>query len=180
MTYWGRMNQAAYDAIEDLWKRTVKARALCPYHDKQSAVGETSYSSPDWYKKRGAVFLVNLATPLTSTDVEELFQIAHFINGSFVISMSATLESYGVVEYGKPVIRTRQGGNHVQLTRWLRNQFAHGAWKYDAAKREDLKTRKLLVKLFPSVAHEPGFDLSIDAVLEPLKDGVLAYVKATP
>jgi len=43
-----------------------------------------------------------------------------------------------------------------------------------------VKTRRLLEELFPAGASEgPGFVLSIDKILEPLKDGVLAYIAAS-
>lgn len=173
------MNRAAYQAVEDLWIQTVKARALCPYRD-MSAVGTTGYVSPPWYRQHGASYFVKLPAPLTSDDVEELLQIAESINRGFVISMVAVLEAYSVIPSGSRPDLRKNGGEHAQLTKWLRNHFAHGAWKYDANNSQHVKTRNLLVKLFPAAANEPGFDLSIDTILEPLKDGVLSYIGAVP
>ena len=172
------MNQVAYDDIEKAWALTVKARALCPYTDP-SAIGSVGYISPSWYKNRGAVYFVNLAQPLTASDVQELKEIGSFVNRSFVISMSAILEANGVVPYKCNPCRTEDGGDHVQLTKWLRNWFAHGEWVYDAGNPKHVETRELLEKLFPGGAEGgSGFVTSIDSILEPLKDGVLAYIKA--
>jgi hypothetical protein len=173
------MNQAAYDAIVEAWKLTVKARALCPRTDA-SVVGQMGYFSPPWYCQRGAVYFVNLATSLTSDDVKELNQIGSFINRSFVITMAATLEAYQIVPSGQNPDRNRRGGDHAQLTKWLRNRFAHGHWVYDPNDRRHVETRALLQELFPKeAAGESGFVISIDGVLEPLKDRVLEYILAT-
>ena len=172
------MNQSAFDAIEQIWTLTVKARALCPYADK-SAIGGSGYISPPWYRSHGAVYFVNLAKPLTAEDVNELVQIGSSVNRSFVISMAAVLEAHKVVPYRNNPDRTKPGGDHVQLTKWLRNRFAHGEWEYDASNQKHVDTRNLIVKLFPNAAAGgSGFVLSIDTVLEPLKNGVLTYIRA--
>lgn len=172
------MNEAAYEAVNKTWERTVKARALCPYTDA-SAVGKSGYLSPSWYRDHGAVYFVNLIQPLSAADVKELNQIASFINRSFVISMAAILEEYGVVPYKTNPDCTKQGGDHVQLTKWLRNRFAHGEWEYDNSDAKHVETRQLLEKLFPDeCSKSPGFVISIDTVLEPLKKEVLAYIRA--
>ena len=172
------MNQAAYDAIQNAWTITVKARALCPYLG-DTAVGKSGYMSADWYLDRGAVYFVNLATPVTLGDVKELRKIASFINRSFVISMAASLEEHGVVPYRGTPDSSKAGGKHAVLTKRLRNHFAHGEWEMDVAKPKHLRTRRLLEELFPSGAAEgPGFVISINTVLDPLKEGVLEYIYA--
>jgi hypothetical protein len=172
------MNEAAYLAIEEAWKLTVKTRALCPIADN-SATGMTGYISPPWYQAHGATYFVNLAEPLTATDIEELRQIGNFVNRSFVISIVAILEEYRVVPYQHNPDRSREGGDHVQLAKWLRNRFAHGEWQYDASNEKHRETRKLLARLFPEAASgKSGFVTSIDGILEPLKDGVLTYIRS--
>lgn len=172
------MNEAAYAAVEQAWALTVKARALCPYAD-QSAIGLAGYRSPPWYCERGAVYFVNLAQPLTAGDVQELIEIGGFVNRSFVIYMAAILEEHGVVPYRANPNRSIEGGDHAQLTKWLRNRFAHGEWDYDARDSRHVETRQLLEALFPEgSAKWSGFVTSIDDILEPLKDGVLAYIRA--
>jgi hypothetical protein len=172
------MNKQAYDAVEEAWTLTVKARALCPC-TSESAIGMTGYMSPPWYQARGATYFVNLAQPLTAGDVAELRQIGGFVNRSFVISMAAILEEYGVIPQGADPCRSKKGGNHAQLTKWLRNRFAHGQVLYDPSNPKHVETRNLLEQLFPdAVSGESGFVTSIDGVLEPLKDGVLAYIQS--
>ena len=172
------MNGAAYRAIKEAWKLTVKARALCPYTD-DSAIWMTGYLSPGWHRAHAATYFVNLAQPLTATDVEELRQIGSFVNRSFVISTVAILEEYGVVPYQRNPDRSREGGDYVQLAKWLRNRFAHGEWQYDTSNPNHRATRELLEKLFPEAASgASGFVTSIDGVLEPLKDGVLTYIRS--
>jgi hypothetical protein len=136
-----------------------------------SSVGTTEYFSPDWYRQRGAVYCVNLPEPLTASDVQELLQIAQSINRNFVGSMAAVLESYGIRSDVK-----KAGGEHIRLIKWLRNRFAHGDWNYNAHDSKHVQTRDLLIKLFPVAVGEPGFDLSIDTILEPLKNRVLSYI----
>ncbi len=173
------MNQTAHDAIGEVWTLTIKTRALCPYTDK-SAIGIKGYISPGWYQAHGAVYFVNLAEPLTDSDVKELNQIGGFVNRSFVIAMASILEANGVVPYRSNPDRTKPGGDHAQLTKWLRNRFAHGEWVYDANNSKHVETRELLEKLFPNgAAGGPGFITSIDSILEPLKDGVLLYIQST-
>ena len=173
------MNQLAHDAVEEVWTLTVKARAMCPYTD-ESAIGVKGYISPGWYRVHGAVYFVNLAQPLTATDVKELNQIGSFVNRSFVISMAAILETNGIIPYRGDPDRTKPGGDHVQLTKWLRNRFAHGEWMYNASKPKHVETRELIENLFPNgAAGGPGFITTIDSILEPLKDGVLKYIQAT-
>jgi hypothetical protein len=172
------VNEAVYLAIEEAWNLTVKTRALCPY-TSDSAIGMTGYISPEWYRARGATYFVNLAQPLTATDAEELRQIGSFVNRSFVISMAAILEEYGVIPYRDNPDRSREGGDHAQLTKWLRNRFAHGEWQYNANDPKHRETRALLQKLFPEAASgESGFVISIDGILEPLKEGVLTYIRS--
>jgi hypothetical protein len=171
------VNQAAYDAVEEAWKLTVKARALCPYTD-DSAVGMLSYPSPPWYRQRGAVYVINLPQPLDEEDVRELNEIGSFINRSFVIWMVALLEAFDVVPYKKDPDLSKSGGDHAQLTKWLRNRFAHGEWRFDPGNQDHVETRELLEKLFPQGTKKTrGFVISIDAILEPLKDGVLEYIR---
>lgn len=180
ITVEGPVNATAYDAIVRAWNLTVKARALCP-HSGDTAVGLIGYVSPPWYRDRGAVYFVDLAQKLTLGDVRELNEIGTFINRSFVISMAAILEAYGVVPYQTDPDRSRKGGNHVQLVKWLRNRFAHGHWDFDAGNKVHAETRDLLASLFPEAAAKAdGFVVSIDEILEPLKDGVLEYIRATP
>jgi hypothetical protein len=173
------MNQAAHNAVEKLWTLTVKTRALCPHAD-DSAVGLSGYISPPWYLDRGAIYFVNLAQPLTIADVHELREIGAFVNRSFLISLAALLEEHGVVPYRADPDRSKNGGDHVQLVKWLRNRFAHGHWEYDASDPKHVETRQLLETLFPDACRkDPGFAVPIDDVLEPLKDGALSYIRAT-
>ena len=166
------MNDEAYSAIEKLWKSTVKARALCPLID-DSAIGKSGYISPAWYSDRGATYFVNLAEPLKKADVQELKDIGNFINRSFVISMVAVLEERNVLPSGTNLDDldcSKSGANHVKLTKLLRHKFAHG--KLNAAKLKRISD--LFKKVFPD--RDPGLSIPIDDVLEPLKDGVLAYI----
>lgn len=171
------MNTAAYQAIEEAWTLTVKARALCPYMDA-SAVGATGYASPGWYRTRDERFVVTFDRRLTTNDIAELNSVGGHINRSFVIWMAAILEAYGVVPYHQIPDRSKPGGDYVQLTKWLRNRFAHGEWEYDPTDNDHVETRDLLGSLFPVAATTGlGYVLNIDQVLEPLKDGVLEYVR---
>lgn len=170
------MCQAACEAIEQTWAQTVKARALCPWTDS-SAEGKVGYHSPPWYVQHGAAYFVNLAEPLRSNDIREMNEIAMFINRSFVVSVAAILEALDIVPHGENPDLSRKGGNPVQLTKWLRNRFAHGEYLYDDGIERHRKTRTMLEQLFPTAAAEqPGFALAIDKILEPLKNGVLDYI----
>jgi len=92
--------------------------------------------------------------------------------------MATILEVYEVVPYGKKPDRSKQGGDHAELTKWLRNRFAHGDWDYDKNNGKHRETRELMEELFPEVCKsEPGFPTPIDSILEPLKDGVLSYIR---
>jgi hypothetical protein len=171
------MNQAAYDAISSAWGMTIKLRALCP-STNNSAIGMASYSSPGWYREHGAIYFVKPEKPLTMEDIKQLNQIGDSVNQSFIISMATILEAYGIVPYKTNPDRTKLGGDHVQLIKWLRNRFAHGEREYNPKKKTHVETRQLLESLFPGVcAISPGFVISIDMILEPLKEGALSYIK---
>ena len=135
------LNEKAYLAIEEAWRLTVKA---------------------PWYRKHGATYFVNLAEPLTATDVMELRQIGSFVNRSFIIAMIAILEGNNVIPF-QGSIPPGDERDYVQLTKWLRNRFAHGHWEYNANDKDHKETRDLLEELFPEVASgHSGFVTSID------------------
>jgi len=172
------VNQAAHDAVEKAWTLTVKVRALCP-HASDSAVGMSSYESPDWYRQRKAVYFVKPDQPLKQNDVREINDMGTFVNRSFVVAMAAILEAFDIVPYKQNPDRSKAGGDHAQLTKWLRNRFAHGDWEFDAGNKDHVQTLDLQNRLFPSSAATGlGFAISIDTILEPLKDGVLEYIRA--
>ncbi len=114
------MNQIAYEAIEKLWRQTVKTRALCPI-TRDSAVGMKGYISPPWYQARGATCFVNVSQPLQAADVAELKEIGSFVNRSFVIAMAAILEETNVIPYGMdPDVTVHAPGSSVGGGRWAR------------------------------------------------------------
>jgi hypothetical protein len=77
--------------------------------------------------------------------------------------------------------RARPGSDHVRLVRRLRNHFAHGDRRLDAKKKGHPETWKLLAEVFPGrAARRPTFDVPIDEVLEPLVEGVLEFIRASP
>ena len=171
------MDDGAYKAIQNAWQQTIKARAFCPY-TSDDAVGITKYQSPTWYSNHGATYFIEHARPLTLEDVHEQRQIGGFINRSFIIYMVAILEEHEVIYYNRSIDTSLNGGEYVQLAKWLRNRFAHGEWQYNSSIKKHRKTRKLLEKLFPdAVSDKTGFVISIDGVLEPLKEGILEYIK---
>ena len=172
------MNADAFNAIEEAWQLTVKARALCPYVS-ESAIGTKFIASPGWYRAHSASYVVALPKELSEDDANELREVGGFVNRSFIISMVAILEEHQVVPSGVSPDRSLNGGYHVQLVKWMRNLFAHGDWAFDQNNAKHRKTRALLEKLVPlMVGTDPGFPTPIDAVLEPLKDGVLQYIQA--
>ena len=173
------MNKDANDAIEKAWTLTVKARALCP-SISESAIGSTAYASPSWYQKHGAVYFVVPTEKLTAKHIIEIGHIGDFVNRSFVITMVAILEEYGVDISKKQLDCSKGGGKHTELAKWMRNRFAHGEWQYDASCPKHIETFERLKELFPNaISGEPCFVTSIDKVLEPLKDGVLTYIRST-
>ena len=170
------MNTEAYKAIEDAWQACVKARALCP-SAREEAIGSILYESPPWYKNRGANYFVKSDSPLTQEGLASLRQMTAFINRSFVIVMAAILEAHDIVPYRSDPDRSRDGGDHVQLVKWLRNCFAHGDFDYDPNNSRHVETRELMETLLSVDDPElQGFPAAINIVLEPLKDGVLRYV----
>jgi hypothetical protein len=172
------VNDGAYAAIEESWRAFVKVRALCP-SATEAAIGTLGYSSPGWYRQRGATYFVQALHPVTDADLVELRQMTSFVNRSFVISVAAMLEAYGVVPYRTTPDISMPGGEHALLAKRLRNHFAHGEYDFDPDNPDHVKTRDLIERLLPDGASRgPGFVASIDTILEPLKDGVLEYVAA--
>lgn len=94
--------------------------------------------------------------------------------------MAAILETNGVVLNGESPDQTKPGGDHAKLTKLPRHCFAHGAFDYDSDNKNHVKAWDLLQRLFPEETKgEPRVVLSIDAILEPLKEGVLKYIIET-
>jgi hypothetical protein len=171
------VNPVACDAIERAWVLTMKARSLCPTID-DSGIGKSCFESPPWYRARGESNTVHLSRPLTPEDVRDFNDAGQFINRSFVITMAAILEAFDIVPSRTPPDRNRKGGDHTQLTQWLRNRFAHGEWNYVATNPKHRETWELLVELFPrSAPKSPSFVMSINEILAPLKNGVLDYIR---
>ncbi len=172
------MKQEAYKAIEHAWEITKLVRSVfpsTPYADDTF----TEYESPNWYKaKEGTGGRIRFFNPVSGKMLNET---GKFVNESFVIYMMAILEEFGVVPYNTKPDESRNGGEFVKLTKWYRNQFAHGESNFDPKKDKHKKTRVLFEKLFPELAGiTTGFPTSIDIVLPKLKDGVLEYIRATP
>jgi hypothetical protein len=171
-----KQTETAYEAIKSAWDLTRKVRSLFPSTD-DPAIKIKELESPGWYQAHGDVGTVKFANPVTG---KELNQIGAFVNSSFIITMMAILEEFDVVPYKSVPDLSREGGKYVQLTKRYRNHFAHGDWEYNPNDPEHRKTRKLLQELLPNAAKKgSGFLTSIDTVLEPLKDGVLAYISAS-
>jgi len=108
----------AYNAIKNLWKLTVKTRALCPVA-RDSAKGKTQYMSPKWYRDRGAKYVVTRAKPLKAKDIEELAQIGSLVNRSFVISMAMILEENCLKILCDDPCKLSRDEQHALLTKWL-------------------------------------------------------------
>ena len=174
----GVMDRSAHDAVETSWRAFIHVRALCP-SARDSFIGATSYQSPSWYRNRGARYTVSLPAPFTDDDLTRLQEGTSFVNRSFIITLAAILEAYEIVPYRVEPDRSLDGGDHVQLVKWLRNRYAHGEYEYDATNEKHVETRQLLENVLPDIADATeGFPASIDSVLEPLKDGVLQYIDA--
>ncbi|MBN1460112.1 MAG: hypothetical protein JXA57_11270 [Armatimonadetes bacterium] len=174
------MDSSAREAIETSWNAFIHVRALCPAA-RQSFAGKTSYQSPPWYRMRGASYTVTVPSEIDQEHLDRLREGASFVNRSFVITMAAILEEYGVVPYRVDPDRSLEGGDHVQIVKWLRNRYAHGEYEYDENNGYHVQTRELLeATLHCMSANSDGFRASIDSVLEPLKDGVLRYIDAVP
>ena len=174
------MNREAYEAIKDAWQACVKVRALCP-SAREDAIGRTVYQSSGWYRERGVNYFVKPDGPLTKEGLASLQQMTAFVNRSFIIVVAAILEAHDVVPYNTTPDRSRDGGDHVQLVKWLRNRFAHGEYEYDPNNKKHVETRQLLEILLPDTATPTlqGFPAAIDKILEPLKDAVLRYIAAS-
>ena len=113
-------------------------------------------------------------------DVEDLNQMGAFVNRSFIISLAAILEEYNIIHSNSRPDRSKNCWSHVQLIKRLRNHFAHGDWEYNPNDGEHKNTRALLEEILPDAAKRgDGFITSIDSVLEPLKEGALAYIRAS-
>jgi len=173
------MNKAAYDAIEKIWYLTMKVRARCP-SSTDLMIGATGYRTAPWYQAHGIDLEVIFPKPLTKQDIDDLNKMGEFVNRSFIINMVATLEEFGILPKNTPPDISKNGGKLVKLAKLYRNHFAHGDWEFDPDDPDHQKTRAFLEKELPIGASKgPGFVISIDTVLEPLKDGVLEYIRAT-
>jgi len=105
-----------------------------------------------------------------------LTRIAEFVNRSFVINLFALLQDHDVVPYDTPVNQQATGGDIVHLVKLLRNVFSHGyPDSFDPGNIFHTRAQAPFNRLFPGI---PEFDLPIDTVLEPLKNGALEYIRS--
>ena len=167
--------------IDYLWH----SRAVFP-HMQENMIGAKDCHTAPYYQNLGFNITFSFAEPLTAESVAEIDEIGHWINQNFVVRLCALLEFYKVIgpeDSGIKINHQLDGHDEVDITRRLRNEFAHTAGEYDPA---DPKARELYERIVNkfSLGTESNpeiggkFPIPIDKVLIPLAEGCKHYIKA--
>lgn len=173
--------------IDDLMEKLKHVRAYFPHLD-ESLIGQFQYESPAFYELFGYEISFHFTDKLTRNDIERGNDIGHFINMSYIFMLYSVLERHHVIGGTISIDGEREGYDHIDLLRRLRNAIGHGAGKYNAKDKDDRKLYKRLREYYKldvegadlddEACKADAFPLPIDRVLLPMTEGCRKYVEA--
>jgi len=143
-------------------------------------VGQQTFEAPEYYRQHGHDVAVTLPEPMTAEFIDDLNNLAHWLNENFVLRLYAVLESKGL--FRKGINQQLDGHEEMDITRRLRNIVGHGGLDDpDDADKKKLYDR--IVQHFKvnseSYLDDPTvYPLGVGQVLVPLAEGCKRYVLA--
>lgn len=160
--------------IERQWEFHLLSRAV--FHVDVSNE-KNMYCSPPYYISKGASFAVLLPYPHTAIMRRGLKGLPRWLNQNFIIRLYGILDEHAIITAGK-----NSNNVYTKILYDLRQKVgAHSAGhgnpnKADARKISRLIYQHLDTKVSPTEIS--GFNLSIDTVLEPLKNQLILFTQS--
>jgi hypothetical protein len=160
------------DEIERQWEHHLLIRAAFPAGIPDD---RSQYKSPPYYRRKNVVFLVCRPQPLPAVMARGYDGVGAWANQNYVIRLFGILEEYGVIKAGK-----NAGNPYTEIVALLRNSVgAHSRGQKNPGRSETKRATRLIQehlddRVLPEMIKT--FNLSIDSVLERLKDGCQQFV----
>lgn len=163
--------------IDNLWKKFNNCRAHFPYIPKEAKWKMEARTAP-CYIQQGFDIKFVFTKEISEEEIKRINEVGHWINQNAIIHLCAILESFHVISDTITINFELGGAEQLNITRRLRNCFAHSSGKYKADKSYHCKTLILMKeKLGISIEGCTDWPLSIDTVIQPLFEGCIKYVK---
>ncbi len=136
-----------------------------------------AYFPPLYYQEKGISFFVTLPNPLPDIMSKSFKGINAWLNQNYVIRLYGILDGHQVIKMGKI-----ENNPYTEILALLRNMVgAHSAGYKNPKRKESKKVSDLIYKHLDHRELSKNiqqYNLSIDTVLEPLKDYCIEFVKS--
>ena len=162
------------EEIERQWEHHLLIRAALPAGIPNDC---SQYESPPYYKSKNVVLLVCRPQPLPAVMVRGYSGVGAWANQNYVIRLFGILEGHGVIRAGK-----NTKNPYTEIVSLLRNSVgAHSRGQKNSRRSETRRATRLIQehlddRVLPEMIKT--FNLSIDSVLERLKDGCQQFVSS--
>jgi len=160
------------DEIEQQWDYHLMTRAV--FYSKFSEADDY-YESPVFYQHNGFDFKIRLPKNKSDRWENAAKGIGTWLNQNFVIRL------YGILD-SKKIRSIKDKPDIIKLIEILRqNVGAHSSGRKVSKKSELKKATNLINSLFNqniNIQEIDSFILSVDTVLEPMKNQVINYIKS--
>jgi hypothetical protein len=160
--------------IDRQWENHLTCRAVFfSGMDLRGACKE----SPSYYVQKGIDIKFQLPTPLTPILERTLIDAPNWQNQNYIIRLFGILDAPGLIRAGKD-----QTNKYAEIVALLRSRVgAHSSGTHRITKGDSKKAQKLIHEHLDSsfsLDDLEAFNLSIDAVLEPLKNQCIEFVRS--
>ena len=169
----GIPDPAVLGLLDEFWQLFMRNRSLCGYMPV-GAIGMSHFFPGGYYGEVTPYERIVFKEPVTPESRAYHNAIATWNNENFMLRLWAILESNG---FTKPIRESAASAEYVKLLKRLRQHFGHGSGRFDQSKADHLRLRRKLIELFPAVASSEGIALSIDTVLEPMRERCYEYAE---
>ncbi len=124
--------------------------------------------------------ILGFTRPIDDTTLDEMNNIAHFLNQNIVIRLYALMNYYGCLGEDKKIDRKIKGWEELDILRRLRNRFAHSSGRYNPQDTDDKKLFESVVSHFKLERNEYDsneFPLPSTKVILEIFKGCKAYFR---
>jgi hypothetical protein len=158
-----------------------RCRAVFPRLGSE-LVGQSKFEAAEYFKQQGHNVEVQLSMPLTEALLNELNELAHWLNENFIVRLYAVMDGNHLAG-GTPINQQLDGWEELDILRRLRSQIAHGSKGYDPTDTEKLQLYQRIVTPFGIAADYSYLDgakypIGIAKVLVPIAQGCKRYAAA--
>jgi hypothetical protein len=162
------------DEINRQWENHLTSRAVF-YSGMDLSVA--CKESPSYYVQKGIDIKFQLPTPLTPILKRTLVDAPNWLNQNYIIRLFGILDAPGLIRAGKD-----QSNQYTEIVALLRSRVgAHSSGTHKITKGDSKKAQELIHEHLDdgfSLDDLERFNLSINTVLEPLKDQCIEFVRS--